>query len=498
MQQKITGRIVLLIPALVFLLFVLYRILLVYYPQPDVGGVEGNVIYFIQRVLDGQQLYTNPERDNFSIAQYTPLYYYAVAGLARLGGLAADNTEQVFMVSRLFSLLLNFVFAGLIYLTGRRILGMGLPKNLAAAGTAFIFLEITSFSRPDSLLHVLMFAAFYFFLSSEKTDKPAIRRNYLLWAALFAALAVFAKQTAIVLPMLFAAALYWRKRGRELPLAVALYLLVIAGGLLCLYIAGEWSYFFANIIGGVSNGFRFSWFRSVIFEDFYLEFGLLLVPVFFFLLWKMKQEQNGLLQLIMVLVTGLFLLENILVLKHGSNIGYFTEWWSFVFLLMAYYWPAPGEQHGLSGMFTAVFCFVWLIKAFTLVHPLENMRHDRHFSLAFQRLEGEKKLARYIQHTDPSPAGPDVFTNFNTAESFLSNLLFRRAAGPQMDIIGLASYENKAYDYTDLKAALQDGRIRWVIMRNSGPQLVFFDQQLSRFKPDTVMAGFALYKYQAD
>lgn len=498
MQQKIIDRTAFLIPALVFLLFVVYRICLVYYPQPDAGGVEGNVIFFIQRLLNGQHVYTDPERGSFAIAQYTPLYYYLVAGMARLAGITADNLEQVYQVSRIFSLLLNLVFAGMIYSAGRRLFGMPVQKCLAAGALSFIFLEITSFSRPDSLLHVLMIASVYFFLSSAKTTARTARRNYLLLASFIAAIAVFAKQTAIILPVLFTGCMLPGKRWRELPVAVAVYLLTVATGLFFIVASGEGTYFLSNIIGGISNGFRFSWFRSVIFEDFYLSFGLILVPAFFFLLWKTQQDKNGLLRLTGLLIAGLFVLENMLVLKHGSNIGYFTEWWSLLFLLLAYYWPAKGEYQGLSVLMNAVFCFICLVKAFTLAAPLGNMRNDRQFAFARQRLNGEMQLARYIEQKDPSSSGPDVFTNFNTAESFLSNLLFRRAVGPQMDIIGLSSYEDKTYNYSGLLEALRSGQVRWVIMRTQGPQLVFFDHKLDRFKPDTVMAGFSIYKYQPE
>lgn len=122
-----------------FLVYFIYRIILIFYQHPDAGGVEGNIIYFIQRLLDGLTIYTNPERAPYAIAQYSPLYYYLVAGASKLIGLTSDDILSIYMVSRSISLFLNIIFIFIIYLTANRAFSVSKEKSISVAIAAFIF-----------------------------------------------------------------------------------------------------------------------------------------------------------------------------------------------------------------------------------------------------------------------------------------------------------------------------------------------------------------------
>ena len=146
----------------IFILFLAYRIMVVIYPQPDAGGVEGNVVYFIQHILDGQSLYTDPELPPYAIAQYTPLYYYLVAAISKLCAVSADNVAGIFITSRVVSLILNLCLVAVIYKIAKKYFEAGRSASLIVGFISFIFLEITSFSRPDSLYHFLFFISLTF------------------------------------------------------------------------------------------------------------------------------------------------------------------------------------------------------------------------------------------------------------------------------------------------------------------------------------------------
>ena len=110
-----SGRFITAISLFSFFIYLLYRVMLIYYPQPDAGGVEGNIIYFVQRLLEGQPLYTDPELPPYAIAQYSPLYYYIVAGVSDLLGFSADDLLPLYMVSRSVSLFLDLLFIVIIF-----------------------------------------------------------------------------------------------------------------------------------------------------------------------------------------------------------------------------------------------------------------------------------------------------------------------------------------------------------------------------------------------
>ena len=83
-----------------FLAMLLLRLHLVSAYAPELGGIESNVIYTLQRILDGYPLYVDPAAPPYAITQYTPLYYYLCWGVGRLAGVDAANVHHVYVLSR--------------------------------------------------------------------------------------------------------------------------------------------------------------------------------------------------------------------------------------------------------------------------------------------------------------------------------------------------------------------------------------------------------------
>lgn len=476
-----------------FLVYFIYRIILIFYQHPDAGGVEGNIIYFIQRLLDGLPIYTNPERAPYAIAQYSPLYYYLVAGASKLIGLTSDDILSIYMVSRSISLFLNIIFIFIIYLTANRAFSVSKEKSISVAIAAFIFLEITSFSRPDSLNHVFFFLTLYVFMNGIKTGKPV--KPTIIFTAMLAAVSVYCKQTSFLLPVIIGIWLLYRKMIIELLLFSFFYLVLTMVFILPVYINGELGVFYSNVVQGINNGISLTWFRSVILSDYYFSFGLLFVPTCIIVLYQLKKETNELLRFSYFLMIVLFVLLNIVSLKNGSNPGYFTEWWSLLFILLAYIGPQLTKAVSAidKRIPAGIILFVFIIKAIEIEWPLRKMLTSISDSQSFKK---DKEVADYILGKLPSDSRHTVFTNFNTADSYLSNILNKQVVAPQMDIIGLSTYAYKKFDYSDLIKSFKDGRIKWMLMRALGPQKQFFDIDLNKFELDTTMNGFNIYKYR--
>ena len=490
-----SGRFITAISLFSFLIYLLYRVMLIFYPQPDAGGVEGNIIYFVQRLLEGQSLYTDPELPPYAIAQYSPLYYYIVAGVSDLFGFSADDLLPLYMVSRSVSLFLNLLFIVIIFLTARNIFNVPSNKSICAAVAAFIFLEITSFSRPDSLNHVFFLLTLYVFMGGLITERQ--NKKTILIAALLSSVALFSKQTSFILPVIIGSWLLYTKKTRETILFGLVYLLAVLFFIFPVYLNGDLGYFYKNVVQGINNGISVSWFRGVILADFYFAFGLLFVPAYLVILYRMKREKEELQQFTLFAMVVLFVLLNAIAIKNGSNPGYFTEWWSLLFILIAYSWPQLSKAASAIDIQipASIVVFVFLIKVIKLEFPLRTMLSAPKTGIG-EQYKKEKEIAGYITHQLSPTDKYCVFTNYNTAESYLGNMLFRQAVAPQMDIIGLAAYQYRKYDYSDLNAAFTDGRIKWMLMRTTGPQKQFFEIKLDKFELDTTMNGFNIYKFQ--
>ncbi len=490
----------------IFLLFIAYRIYLVFYPQPNVGGVENNVIYFVQRILDGQTFYTDPEKIPFSIAQYSPFYYVIVSWIAKLFNTGPDDLLKLYDINRCVALALNFLFIAIVYRICRKIFQSEKRKSVVAAIAAFCFLEITSFGRPDSLYHFFFMLSLYFFLLWDKNhgqgsfgskEKPGKRILIVLEIAISSSLALFSKQTAIVLPVIFCCWMFFRRQYRPLFTYGFTYLLITiilvwlfqngTGGLQSLQ---------KNVIGGISNSIGFGWYWNVIVKDYYLKLGWALVALAFCLLLITKRQTGSLSTAPMYVFISLFILLNGIALKFGSNPGYLTEWWTLLFMLIAAYWKFIVSWRPMKLVFVSGICLAILLKLFLVYKDLKVVVADRPYSVARNTFEQQKRLTDYLKQKMSSDSTNRTFTNYYTPDYFVSNFLFREAVMPQMDIVGLASYPMKQYDYSEFEEALDSGKIKWMLMRIEGPQKLFFRKKLDYYQLDTTIAGFNVYHFQ--
>ncbi|MBE7174717.1 MAG: hypothetical protein INR73_29375, partial [Williamsia sp.] len=132
LYQQITQRtylLIWLIIALLGLVTIYIRVKVIFLVNPDIGGIESNVIYSVLRILAGYPLYQNPELAPYAITQYSPIYYYLTAGLSRLAGLTPDDVYEVYAVGRGISLVANVFYAWGIVQIARR---LPLSTSLAA------------------------------------------------------------------------------------------------------------------------------------------------------------------------------------------------------------------------------------------------------------------------------------------------------------------------------------------------------------------------------
>lgn len=252
--------------ALHFLLFLWVAAARVSYPF-DVEWMEGGQLSHAVRLLQGKPIYARPTAD-FTAFFYTPLYPGLVASLARVFG---DVTHAL---GRSVSVVASLSTFGLLFWVVRR--EVGVRYALLAVGT-YAALDrftgtFTSVARADALALALAFGGVVV-ARYGRSNRSAVA------AALLAVLAVFTKQTMVVLGIGVAGFLLLvdRRRGLYfvgcsmfLGVAASLWLEKASGGWFSFYVASghqRHAFFGMNVL--------FFFWRDVLF----LAPLLLLVPL---------------------------------------------------------------------------------------------------------------------------------------------------------------------------------------------------------------------------
>lgn len=493
------NRILWIVAAGAFLVLLTFRIALLWYPTQDVGGVEGNIIYFIQRLLDHQTLYANPEQPPYPIAQYMPAYYLLVTGVSRITQVGPDDLTALFAINRAVSLICNLALLAVVFRMARSIFSLPARTAQILSFTVFVSLDITSYGRPDSLYHLLFLLCLYFFMKAIRNQESgASGRRQLIAAALFAATAIFTKQTAFVLPVSLVAWMVINRQYRNIIFFCAWYGAAVAVYLLLVMLFGNLLLFYKNVVGGVSNGIYAGWYISSIFRPFYLQKGLLFLLLFASLLYATRRNRQLHLRFLVTIMLILFFLLNIIMLKNGSNPGYMTEWWILLWLLLATVYagiPSSTINPVRTGLIALVFyCGSLFIICKPLLPYIRAVSNSATWQAARHHFEEQKAFARSLISRMDAAGKETVFLNVYTPDNYLQNLLFRQVTMPQMDIVILASYPRATFNYSGFVQAIQNGGIKWMVMNQEGIQQQFFDLRLTHFRLVSTVAKFNLYQ----
>lgn len=278
-SKRWRGGVLILLASLSVLAFFGVAIARIAYPY-ELEWQEGGVLEHVHRVLAGEPLYVPPTLE-FITFPYPPLYYWAAAAAAKLLGAS-------FAVLRLVSLSATALTLVLLVFIGRRTGGTTFAGCLSAGLYAATFRWAGAWmdvARVDALAIFLATACIACLLRVSNSAGER-QEAWAAGAALLAALAFLAKQTAlvIVLPPILAIALQRRR--------AALVCLVILGAAL-----GTSSF----VLDSASEG----WYRWTVYEllaghawdpamrvGFWKELVLGLGPAFgIWLLWRFSQRE---------------------------------------------------------------------------------------------------------------------------------------------------------------------------------------------------------------
>ncbi|GAB4046258.1 glycosyltransferase family 39 protein [Spirosoma litoris] len=460
----------LLLPSLVLLIgcllvTTLIRYRLIFFVSSDIGGIESNAIYSIQRYMAGYPLYANPEIAPYSITQYSPIYYRIVAAIGYLAGVELDDTLGIYRLSRLVSLVANGFYAVLLFALGKRF-SLTTKASMAIAISAFVLLPPQAYSRPDSLYILWVIATLYAVVRAIQTEQKKPEFSWLAGAVGLAALAIATKQSGIVLP--FAVVGYyvfvnghWLK-GLVLGGCIGLTGLVFLIGFMPEH---DPILLYANIINGVNQGVDWSSFKINIVDHYFRTFSVHIaigLPLCIWLIRQTKADYRWLGWSVLVLF-GFSLSTSI---KWGSALNYFTEYVALTGLVVAVWLNEQSfliNKRGMGWPLLAFSAIFWAV-----VPNMTNFNWPllmRSGALSETPYRQQKQIADYLRDSLKLKSTDAVFvTNYNYC--YLNGLLYRNCIIPQQDMIAAVMYPRKKLDYSAFDKQISQQGIRFLITRS--------------------------------
>lgn len=469
----------------------------------DVRGTDMQLVYTLEKTLNGLPLYTDPEKPPFDIAQYTPVYYLAVTSVVSAIGIATNDVAAVTAVARGISLTCGLFLIWGLYAMSRRAFGLSRDVALLIAALAFVLTSPWFFlARSDALAELFVMSS----LSVIVAETGAVAMWQLIASAGFAVLAIFTKQNeiqivAILLPYL---ALF---RGRH---QAAIWATAVAGFgavalLACIH---QWPSFLSNVIGGLDNGISLKhFFRKTLPNFLYPQAALLVLAGLAVTHWARRplDAQRG---LFVVALPIFFLFAVVTALKRGASENYFNEFTLLALPAVALLMTTPESKRpvwmqGANGKRLMLFLGVLLSvgplllsgtklnkywwhsidPSASLMAPSDSLRSDAYRELTENLGRRMNREGGYIL---AFPLGANAALNAYTIV-------------PQKDVAE-TSYQRGLVSFAAFRELVAEGQLRYVVVDATSSKLPesFLGASLAGFRPDETVGEFTIYTKAAE
>jgi len=491
--------------AALFLITLFIRILLINYYDFNLGGIEPNVIYGIQRILLGQPLYQDPSAGSYAIIQYTPFWYYLIAGIAKL--MSHDNYRQgldvqgLYVLCRVVALIFNLLTAGVCMLIIRR-WGISWLRSLVFAMPSLMVLTVHYYTRGDSMHLFLFVAAIYAYICYQEKRKLL----HVISAALFSAACIMTKQSGVLVAGIISIG-FFADRKYDVALLYVACLALFSWGIARSFNQGDWYTFYQNTVLGLKNGIDLSFLYTIFISQFFLD----MVPCYILgglmIFIAMKKVADKTYQTLLLGMACSWLFAVITGLKIGSSNNYFTEF--LILLLVSLPYLLYNEQ-GKHVLFTylgkkattrvvAYIAFFILITSktsglFTAMYIEKNFKNDK------KEYTNDQMLYEYFRNVLNIRSGEYVFF---TERRYLDNVFVNYSIMPTKDVVAQTYSANKTtFDYSGLIKKMNLGLIKYIITDKRRDDInicadslpfIWFDKD--RFRLIAHVSGYSIYKW---
>jgi hypothetical protein len=466
---------------------------------PDIGGVEPNVIFVIERVVAGYPLYEDPEEPPFSVTQYSPLYYLLTARIVTM--LRIDPREdvwRVYAVARSVSFVAWLLTAVVVYVLCVRVLNLSAFVGFVLAGVTIIVTAINGIAaRPDSVARLMIVTGLLCYLASDVSKSK--RRKYPLLAAAVSAVVVgiWAKQTAAPMLLIIGILSVVRKRWTDLGSIALLSVgtcLVFYYGLLS-SLGGARAIYQNVVRGAFACGIHIEWFGNVL-AVFPFMYGALIamfvatVYVYFAQPGKWSRDVTSLI----VSASILLALFSVAAMRYGIWINHAYEAIIFMMLGIATFWTRHAEDSGSSlmsfGSAAAAIAYVALHSlAYTALILYQNHTFVWHPERDWPQVGTQERVVQVLRTELDRYPGSQVFAYW---VPYVNLRLFDRAVMPQVELVGACTYRRKTFRYDRFVEGVKSREIRFLVARRALIPESYAGADLTTFETITQIGDYVI------
>ncbi len=456
----------------------------------NMGGVDQNVVLGTLRIMQGEALYGDPEAPPFPVVQYSPAFFYIHVWACMLAGVDASDVQGVYVTGRVISLLMNLITCWLIVLVCRR---MGMAWYIAIAAGAFLFTSLTDmyFLRPDSLYLLFFWCHVVVVVSSIREGVIHWNGKVVLWCSLFAVLALFSKQTGLIVPVMTGGFMLFQGRWMALlkfSLACALWSGLFLAGL---FLVNEPYAVYQNVVLGNVNGTDIAHLIEHLTNRYGLPITIWLlvgVAVSIHALRGKEKQLPGYIAFAM-LVTLIWALFT--AMKRGSNSNYYTESQMLTVVLCLMLVLEQGRQQWKHVLWIFVLLFLPFVSLLRSAMFLNATMITKYRADEPSVYYTDREVARRIREHGLAPEEYVFVMNRGFSEMFLSPHTLWNAK-----CIVLVSDEYLAFDLTEFYSMAKNGRMKYVITDRSETTLGFYGQRFDDFVPLFEVDGRAVHVHR--
>jgi hypothetical protein len=473
---------------LYFILFLFFRLLLVYSFAADIGGIENNVIYSVCKVMAGGALYDNPESGNFNITQYTPIFYYMVIFCSKLFGLNPINDlHSIYIIARVISLMANLLGFYFIFKLLTQCFHVNKKIAFIAGVCFFIHLTRIQFSaRPDAMFGLVFILIIYCFVIhfQQKENK----KRYLILGLLLAAISVFIKQSGIQFFIIIPTFFFLLKEYKNgITSILLLIILTTVFAFLCYNTFSQ--NFITNAVNGLNNGFVIAHIYNI-FSFFLMKYQLIFILGICFSLIFIKSTQLTELRFLSFTLVGVFIFAFVTSIKLGAWINYYNEFITTSILLTAIKFESLSQkikQDDPIHRFTGIFCAV------LIVFLLPNMMVEKLFYEHYQHIPIKESRNLYqkkqvIALTLQAKLLKNEY--FLCFDEHINAMLPLKSVIPNKDLVPAQS----KFNYQNFISEFKAGQITYVVYPTNRPLVSFMDCSFLNFKEVYTDKDFTILK----
>ncbi len=461
-------QVVMVLAVAIFLVNLGARIAMIPEHRTELGGVERNIVYGIQKVMLDTPLYSDPEELPFEVIQYPPAYYLLCATVATWCGLDPMEPYGLFVTSRVVSLLFNLLTVLLFW---RAALCAGAAQWPAGLAALLLFCSYTepAFSRVDAMQLLFFAAAIFLYV---RWLKHGDQYSILLIAGC-TALSYFCKQNGLLVGGLIGLHLLWERRYVPLlQFSAALILLVVVGHV---WIFSVWprDIYLKNTVQGLMNGINLIALKDMLLFWVHL-FGVGWYALTAWVVLRKTTSPSG--RFLRLAAPLALVVGGMSMLKAGSSLNYLYEGHALTAVACAVLLSGEHSSDRIWGRYFVGYALFFMAFRTLLTFGWVNRYGPDELHVA--NAAADREVYRVLTEELGSDDGSYVFLGYR---DHLEHLLVGKAVLPQKDIVHLSRSE--IFDRSRFHRAMEDGTVRYAVYDQPVTEVEFLGRVYPGFVP---------------